>query len=1554
MLFIALTMMGYISYRNLDYELTPNTELPFFAVVVGGQQEVEPSYMEKKVIIPLEGVIGTLEKIESIESTISRRQGVIFVYYEKDIDIKFALLKLQEKIDQAKDDIPEEFFVNIYNFDFSSYNYRLMNLLVMGSGDIDRIRNIGEKEVVDKLENIDGIAQVDISGGRSKSVIITLNEESCKAHDITPSQVNAALRNQNLEKAFVGQAYQRDKRFFVNVEAEFDDIEDIKNTRLGKRDLRIKDVADVFFGYREESQKSRINGMESVSIILHRDPQSNMIDISQKTKEVIEELNKKLKSKDIEILIQYNSADDMEKNLDLIIQLSIIGAFLAMIVLWLFLRNIRLILVIGLAIPISVYTAFNLFYAFDITINNLTMVGIILAIGMLLDNSIVVLENIYGMVEKGFDSRSATIQGTKDVVRPVIAATLTSVAVFVPFFYTSHFLLKMFGANVGISIVSTLIVSLLAALLLVPMLTNSILKRYQNNKIEIFQSISIRNLLINRYVVILKSCMRRPALTILGSLVVFFVIIFIALAVSVGSSEEVELSNIDLYVTMPSGSTLEQTDELVEKIEGKLLEMKEFEEIYSEIKEEEASFNVQLKEDYEREFKKSYAQIKDEIRRRTGEIENANISFDPPVERGSSGNRENSGPGRFLKFLGLEAQKEQILIKGEDFELMHIVANNIKSELDDMTDISNTNLSVRDNQPEINLYFKEPIVAKYDIPLSNVLSELNTFSPEVSTGITLIDNNEEYDVIIKTDSDTIEQTDKTIYDLNTLSVRNNEGASFELLEISKLIYSEGLSEIYRVNGEKQIDLNYSFTREVRGTKSLLKESQRDVEELIQNINIPSGIAVEVLHEESLIKQFRPIILIALILIYMILASIFESFYSPFVIMFTIILAIIGALTAVLLTGNSIQNTNVLMGALILIGIVVNNGVILIDYINLLKKRGYSEYRAIITAGISRVRPILITAITTIIAMFPLAMGKAEYIGSIGSPFAITVIGGLALSTVLTLVYVPTLYISLRNSILWIAAQKPKTIIIMALSFAILFTLIVLYVDRMIFQILLTVLILIVIPSLAYLIVNSLRIAKSNIIEEEKEIKINIENLVKIYDREKRFKREWAYGLKYAENKNSFEKPLKWDDFGFLVWQLPLMAFLVYFIYFYLNNNFWSFLIIVLQYFYLSSMLRQFQKISEGKAVRTGNQKPVKRFNLLLKLFFWLYPLPNLVWFYFRWENIASVIIAGVFWYLTLGIATISKKIYGESINIQRLTGRFKKLRYFIFNLVVNIPLIGKKQESFKALSGVSLEIGTGMFGLLGPNGAGKSTMMKIICGIIDQSYGKIWINGYDTRLKREELQGLIGYMPQEFGMYENMTAYNFLDYMAILKNIHDPKKRKERVAYVLKEVNMFDNAQDRIGSFSGGMKQRIGIAQILLHLPRILVVDEPTAGIDPRERIRFRNLLIELSRKRIIIFSTHIIEDISSSCNKVAVLNKGKIKYLGNPKEMTKIAEGHVWQFYVPVNDFEQTYNQYLVVNHMRDGDRVKIRCISKDRPVKNAENLSPNLEDAYLWLQNN
>ena len=415
----------------------------------------------------------------------------------------------------------------------------------------------------------------------------------------------------------------------------------------------------------------------------------------------------------------------------------------------------------------------------------------------------------------------------------------------------------------------------------------------------------------------------------------------------------------------------------------------------------------------------------------------------------------------------------------------------------------------------------------------------------------------------------------------------------------------------------------------------------------------------------------------------------------------------------------------------------------------------------------------------------------------------------------------------------------------------------------------------------------------------------------------------------------------------LVWQSMLWVFLFYFIYIYLKSGFWIFVLAHPFYFYSLYQLKK-RLPPDRNVSNTGKWKFLKvwKYDPYL-LFFWGFPFLNLIYFYFQDFALATIILIGFLWYFALLVHRGSHKIAEKKVYIPRLKGLKKKF----YQLIQVTPVIGKKTVPFAALNGVSLTIGKGMFGLLGPNGAGKTTLMRLICGILEQSYGTIHFNDVNAMEKREELQGLIGYLPQDFGTYENMTAREYLNYQAILRKLTVQKDREDRIQYVITAVHMEDHLDERIGSFSGGMKQRIGIAQMLLHLPRILVVDEPTAGLDPRERIRFRNLLVELSRERIVIFSTHIIEDIASSCDRVAVLNHGKIKYLGAPVKMTDFAQGHVWQCEISENVFPQFQKQFKIVHHIRLDKDLRIRILSEDQPVPEATSVPPTLEDAYLWL---
>ncbi|NOZ60372.1 MAG: ATP-binding cassette domain-containing protein [Calditrichaeota bacterium] len=1552
MLFIAVTMLGYISYKQLPVELIPDAELPFLIIQVTSVREVDPEYMEKQALIPLEGAASTLEGIDKIESYADRRRGMITVYYNKNVKIKYAYLKLQEQMNAVKNSLPEEFIVNVLKIDTQQLSNMFMSLQVRGSGGLDRLREIIDKKVTPDLQNIDGIANVEIFGGREKSVEIILKEDAAEAYNITPSQIRSLIAQNSQNKTFVGQAYEKDKQYFVNLVAEYTDVNDLENIIVRRTGpVYLKDVADVFVGYKEETSISRVNGKDALTIQLVRDAQVNLISLSHETQKVIAKLNEKLAPQDVEIVIQQNSAEEMEKNIDLIIKLAIIGGLLAVIILYLFLRNFSLVAVISLAMPISIYTAFNFFYAYDISINSLTLVGIALAIGMLLDNSVVVLENIYRLASSGTRNLTdSVVQGTKEVWRSIFAATMTTVVIFLPFVFATNFFVRLMGRHISVSIISTLLVSLIVALLLIPMVTHFFLNRWKKTRPSgsHFNIVNPKNRLLQIYRVILKSSMRFPPRTILAAVIALFLSLVICLALSVDVSREPELTDFNLYVTMPSGSTLEATDLVVADLEKRLADIEEKQDVISQIYEEEAILTIKLKKDYQKIKNRTVAQIKDEINDRIKDFRSAEVSFEQPQssQRFRGGMGRNPGAG-FERMLGIGAQTEKVVIKGNNFGVMTKLADDIRYYLEDLSTIDWARVNVSENRPEVQLLFDNRLLSEFNVPISNVAAELASFQSEISSGLKYKQGVDEYDIIIRREN----TEDKNMDDLRELRIRSQSGGIVDLNQLSRIVYSSGTGQINRVNQEKEVEVSYKLLDEINGSKSLLNAARQQIDDLVANLELPPGVAVEVVHDEREMNEFYFLIGAAILLVYMILASVFESLSTPLVIMFSIPMAAIGSLWAVILTGNSIINPLTLIGFIILMGLVVNNGIILIDYTRILRQRGNRRSRALMTAGQARVRPILITAITTIVAMIPLAMGKAEYVTQIGAPFAITVIGGLSLSTLLTLVFIPTVYTGLETALQWMRGVEWKTKLIWLGVFIAGAFLIDYNFFSWLWKTIMLLLLIVAIPLTTYFVKVSLRRAREDIISPDEPLHIRIKHVVKIYDDYSRFIREWKKG-KFIRQRAGLDKDFhSWRDFDALMWQIPLLGFLIYFVYFYLYSFFWIFVMSHAVYFYGLFFWKPIQIYLTNQFEKTGKKYYRRIIDWFFPAFFWGFPLLNLAIFYFRWKDIPAIIFIAVVWYLSLAIYVTSNKLHREKINIMRLTGRFAGIRKSFYRFVQIIPIIGKKKNPFKALAGISLEIGSGMFGLLGPNGAGKTTLMRIICGILEQTRGTIWINGIDLKQKREELQGLIGYLPQEFGTYENMTAYEFLQYQAILKNMYDKKQRDDRVDYVLRAVHLEDKKDQKIGAFSGGMKQRIGIAQTLLHLPRILVVDEPTAGLDPRERIRFRNLLVDLARERIVIFSTHIIEDISSSCNMLAVLNRGKLCYFGAPQDMTRLAEGKVWQFKIDPGEFETLRRQHQIIHHMRDGEQIRARCLSAEKPVSNAKVVLPTLEDAYLWL---
>ena len=880
-----------------------------------------------------------------------------------------------------------------------------------------------------------------------------------------------------------------------------------------------------------------------------------------------------------------------------------------------------------------------------------------------------------------------------------------------------------------------------------------------------------------------------------------------------------------------------------------------------------------------------------------------------------------------------------MIISGQDLEILEAIADDIQYNMENLDIIRSVNVSVSYQQPSIDLLLDKAALKHFDVPLQNVMDELNTFQKEISATVKYMDGPEEVNIILKTE----EQEEKTSDDLRRIQIPGATEGLVPITQISQLLYTGGTSRITRTNQEKQVTVTYRFESDIEESSTMLEQGRTEIENLVAGIYPPPGVAIEVAHDESDVSEFYFLIGIGILLIFMVLAATFESLITPFVMMFTLPLAAVGAFLALILTGNSIYNANALIGFLILLGVVVNNGIILIDYSRILQRKKFRLSRALITAGQTRVRPILITAVTTILAMLPIAMGRAEYIAQIGAPFAITVIGGLAFATLFTLVIIPTAAFGLDNTLKWLNRLPFKTKLLMLGIFIVGLILILNTIHSVLWQSAYILGLLAAVPAGTWFVRSSLRRSRARLFAEDEPITITIRNVSKVYDDVIKFAKEWRKGR--GERESVENLPLK-ERLARWFYLLPLYSFLVYFLFFYIRGGLWRLVLVFVFYLASLSLYRTLKPKPE-----TPRRLRERIYSLGEKVVRWGLPIPVLLWLQGQWKDTVSTVFFGIIWYLGILLQSVAKRLEEKRVNIDRLTGRFGRLRRAFYRFVRSVPLLSRKKKPFQALDQVSLSIGSGMFGLVGPNGAGKTTLMRIICGILSASRGKVSFNHLDLEENREELQALIGYLPQEFGTYENMTATQFLDYQAMLKGIWSRDERERIVSNALESVRLTDNKDRRIGTFSGGMKQRVGIAQTLLKLPRILVVDEPTAGLDPRERIKFRNLLSELAKDRIVIFSTHIIEDISSSCNKVAVMLEGGVKFIGTPKELIQRTQGKIWQAHIEESELNRLRRTVNVVHHMRDAGKVRVRIMAEKRPLEEAKEVLPTLEDAYMWL---
>ncbi len=1002
MITLIVVIMGVVSLTRLPIDLLPEIEIPVVAVVTS-YNGAGPREIEELITKPLENVISTVNNIKSVTSTSSEGNSIIIAQFTFGTDMNFASLDVRERIDLIKGMLPSGITAPmILKVDPNSMP--IMQVAVAGDEDLATLQSFGEDIVKSRLERLEGVASVNVSGGQEYQVEIVTNHNKMMGYGVTMDQLTQLLRAENLNLPG-GEITRGQQRLSIRTLGEFTDLEDIKQLMIPLStggSVPLEELADIQLNYKEINAYSRVNGQRSINVSIQKQSGTNTVIVANQVNEEIEKIQ--LKYPNMEISVMMDQSEYIQQSINNVMRNALIGGLLAIVILYLFLRNVRTTLIIGTAIPISVIATFILIYFNGITLNLMTLGGLALGVGMLVDNAIVVLENIYRFRQEGFSRKEAAIKGANEVAMAVVASTLTTVAVFLPIVFVEGITSTIFK-QLALTVSLSLGASLMVSLTLIPMLASKLLKveekKEQKRRGIYWMMDAIYNAFDGLfksfeegYKKILKKALSFRKTTIMIGVLVFILSMTSIVKIGAEFFPQMDEGQLTIKVSLPLGATLTSSNEVVREVEELLQDIDEIVGVASTIGSSgnnfvgSASINrgtitVSLKPIRER--KRSTGEVVNEVREKIKDIPGAEIS----VEAVSN----------TMSFSGGSAPIS-ISIKGDDLQQLKAIGNDFVEIIKGVEGTEEVKNSLNEGIPELQIQLNRNYTSQYGLTAGQIASSIRgMISGQVATRYKM--DGSEIDVIVKGDP----LYKEGIARLNELSIASPLGLNVPLNQIAELTIQQGPASISRVDQVRVISVTSDISD--RDLRSVVK----DIEEKLTEYQLPVGYSYIIGGEnQEMVKAFSDLslaLLLAVVFVYMILASQFESLLHPFTIMLSVPLAFAGGVLGLFLTGRSLS-VPAFIGVIMLAGIVVNNAIVLVDYINTRRNAGEERWEAILNAGPIRLRPILMTTLTTVLGLLPLALGIGEG-AEAQAPMATVVIGGLLLSTLLTLVFIPVMY-----------------------------------------------------------------------------------------------------------------------------------------------------------------------------------------------------------------------------------------------------------------------------------------------------------------------------------------------------------------------------------------------------------------------------------------------------------------------------------------------------------------------------------------------------------------
>ena len=1013
LIFMAVIVMGLFSLSRLPIDYFPEIDAPFVSVLTT-YPGVNGSEIETNVTKIIENRLNSIDGIKEITSTSKDNMSVIMLQFNWGMNLEGIVEDVRSNLEWVYEDLPDGCSRPVV-FKFNTSAMPIMQYAITANESYQGLERILEEKVINVLNRIDGIGTLSLSGTPDRYVYVDIDPNKVDAYNLSLEAIGQAITNNNLNLAS-GTVKMGKESYQLRVEGEFAESSEINNivvsTSPDGKQVFLKDVATVRDTIKDFSLEEKINGKDGVRLIVMKQSGGNTVQVASDVRKQMEKIKKTLPP-DIKIDVIYDTSEDIVNSISGLGETIFYALLFVILVVLFFLGKWRATVIVITAIPISLLVSFIYLFLAGSSINIISLASLTIAIGLVVDDAIVVLDNIDKHIERGATPREAAIYATNEVWLAVIATTLVIVAVFVPLTMTpgmAGILFKELGWVVTITIVTSAFV----AIALTPMLASRLLKArnphlMENKKPKKERRFTYKNTVMRLlngldawYARVLRVCLRHKLITLIVAVLIFLGSLVPVFLGKIGSNFMPQSDGAQMLISidMASGTRVEETVKTARKVENMIMRLVPetiiistsagsddagtLSSIFTSTSNSKISMTVRTNKKKDRT--RSIFEIAEVIR--------AELKKMPEIINSTVTNRSGGMAGNMAQ------NNVSVEVYGYDFDKTNAVAQDLSKRFSKLKGARDVKISRDKDRPELQIIFDKEKIANLGISQAVASMYVRNRIQGMSAGFLREDGNE-YNIIVRLSED----FRNSITALEEMTLLTPMGKKIKLKEIAEIKEYWGPPTIERKRRERVVTIS------VTPVNTSLGELAGEIQTEIAKVNLPQGVIVNIAGDfEEQQKTFGDMGLLAaliIMLVYIVMASQFESFSKPAIIMAAILFAITGVVLALLITGKSLDMISAL-GVILLIGIVVKNGIILVDYINLMRDRGHPLYEAIALSGQSRLRPVLMTSSTAILGMLPMALSTSE--GSeMWVPMGIVVIGGLLASTIVTLIVVPVLY-----------------------------------------------------------------------------------------------------------------------------------------------------------------------------------------------------------------------------------------------------------------------------------------------------------------------------------------------------------------------------------------------------------------------------------------------------------------------------------------------------------------------------------------------------------------